>query len=150
MYIERKQDLSFYYFVKGLFSDAPFVTVVDGFPEGEITFPTVSVDNQRIETYDFELGNKTRQQVRTWVIDIYALNKSQRDDFSYRILNALEGSIPIYNYDEGFPPDTSPSQVGCYLPNQIEVNLYKIDTDQTNKLYWRAFIFYTGEYSYLE
>jgi len=42
----------------------------------------------------------------------FAQTKAQRDEIGYRILDSLEQCIPVYDYDEGFPPDTTPTNLG--------------------------------------
>jgi hypothetical protein len=112
MNIYRKEDLSMYYFVKGLFSGTPFVKVVDAFPEQLLEIPTVSVDTGKLSEEVFELGNRNKIRRRIWFIDIFANNKSQRDDFGYKILESSKDGIPVYDYDMGFPPDVTPSKIG--------------------------------------
>lgn len=146
MYLERKQDLALYYFIKDLFSDVPFVTVVDGFPEEEITLPAISVDADTIDTSRFELGNRDRIEFRIWRIDVYAKNKSQRDEFSYRILNALEECIPVYDYDLGAPPQTLP-KLGCLQPEEIRMKIIKIMPELVSTMYYRATISFTATYT---
>lgn len=113
MLIYRKEDLSVFYFIKATFSSYSLLTVVDSFPENEVlTIPTVAIDAGKLTEEDFELGNREKVRVRTWYIDIFAKNKSQRDDMGYSILAATRNGINIYDYDEGFPPDFSPSRIG--------------------------------------
>lgn len=113
MYQERKEDLSVYYHISDQFTDvSDFVSIEDSFPEEPISIPSVSVDAGELDHKLFELGNKTPLRIRKWRIDVFAKNKSQRDDFCYRILNSLDDGINVYNYDEGFPPDVTPSKSG--------------------------------------
>lgn len=112
MLIYRLEDLSMLYFIKGIFSDASnLITVVDSFPEQILTVPTISVDAGRLDEYEFELGNRDLLRARTWYIDIFAKNKSQRDDFGYRILDQSKNGINVYDYNEGFPPLVTPSRI---------------------------------------
>lgn len=147
MYLERKQDLSVVYFIKDSFEDYSFITIVDGFPEGELTIPTISVDNDEIDTYPFELGNRNRAQFRTWYIDVFAKNKSQRDEYSYKILNELEEGISVYNYDEGFPPDQQPTRIGALIPDDIKLRIIRINPELVDKLYYRATVIFTAVYN---
>lgn len=147
MYIERKQDLSVYYWIQDIFSDAQFVTVVDGFPNSELTLPTISSDASVIDTRPGELGNSKRIQSRLWFIDIFAKDKSQRDEYGYRILNELESNVPVYDYDEGFPPDISPTQIGCLIPEGIRMEIIKIRPELVDTLYYRSTISFTAIYS---
>lgn len=138
MYIERLEDLSVYYFLKDKFLSTPFVTVVDAFPEGALVIPTVSVDNGKIDVREYELGNRDGVRVRRFDIDIFAKNKSQRDEFGYMLLNELKNGIPVYNYNEGFPPSVTPTKIGSL---QVLAKSYipiRINADVVEKLYYRA------------
>jgi hypothetical protein len=116
MELERKQDTSIYFWLKSLFTDAPFINIVDGFPDEELILPTIALEYDNISTNPFELGNKTNMRTRRWYIDIFAVNKSQRDEIGFRILNALESKIIINDYDQGIPPAYSgPWSVLGYL-----------------------------------
>jgi len=139
LYTERKEDLSVYYFLKDVvFLSTPFVTIVDGFPEGDLKLPTVAVEAGRIDVVEYELGNRVGLRVRRWYIDIYANNKSQRDDFGYKLLDVLKDPIPVYNYDEGFPPSVSPTRIGVLSILSKSFDPIKISADVVNKLYYRA------------
>lgn len=148
MDIERKKDLSIYYWLQDLFSDVSYVNIEDGFPTGELEIPTVAVEGGVINLKPHELGNRNRIFKRLWFIDIFATNKSQRDELSYRILRALENVIPVYDYDEGFPPPT-PTQLGVLDTLSISGVPIKIFPEMTQKLYYRFNISFTAEYSIL-
>lgn len=146
MYLERKQDLALYYFIKDLFSDTPFVTVTDGYPEEDLTLPTISVDADTIDTTELEIGNRERFQFRVWYIEVFAMNKSQRDEFSYRLLHALEECLPVYDYDLGNPPDILP-KLGCLQPEELRMRIIKIMPELVSTLYYRATISFTATYT---
>ena len=138
---ERLEDRSVYYFTVNLFSDAPFIKIVDAFPESEtLTLPTIAVRNGTILTAPWEMGARKRYKGRYWFFDIFAKTKDQRDDIGYRLLNALELPIAVYNYNEGFPPDITPSQLGSLLPDEIRFEPIEIIPEIVGKenLYFRA------------
>lgn len=147
MYLERNQDLSVYHFVEEMFEDVSFVTIVDGFPDEELSVPTVSIDNGDIDTYEWELGNRNRAQFRTWYIDVFAKNKSQRDDFSYKILNEIEEGIPVYDYSEGFPPEHDQTKLGALQPEEIKLRVIQIAPELVDKLYYRTSVEFTAVYN---
>lgn len=138
MYLERLEDLSIFYFLKNEFSSNSFITVVDGFPEGDLSLPTVAIEAGRIDVQPYEMGNRDGLRVRRWYIDIYAKNKSQRDEIGYRLLNELKNGISVYNYNEGFPPSVSPTKIGVLQVLAKSYNPIKIDADVVEKLYYRA------------
>jgi len=145
MWRERKEDLSVYYFLKDVFSDAPFITIVDGFPEGDLKLPTVAIEAGKIDVVGYELGNRDGMRVRRWYIDIYAVNKSQRDEFGYRLLDELQNGVPVYNYDEGFPPSVSPTREGTLIVDSKSYNPIRISADVVDKLYYRATVTFVAQ-----
>jgi hypothetical protein len=143
--LEREQDLSVVFWLKDLFGST--VNIVDAFPTGELITPTVAVETNTIQANPFELGNRKKIKIRSWYLDIFAKTKSQRDDIAYKILNALEESIPVYDYDMGFPPDVRPDQIGCMLPDSIQLQVVKVMPELVSTLYYRATITFTTDYS---
>lgn len=147
MYNERLEDLSVYYFLKTQFSDAPFITIVDGFPEGDLVIPTIAVEAGKIDVVGYELGNRDGVRLRRWFIDIYAKNKSQRDEIGYKLLDVLKNGIPVYNYNEGFPPSVTPSRAGTLSVESKSYNPIRISADVVDKLYYRATISFVAQNS---
>ena len=147
MHLERLKDLSVYYWLTNLFADFTAVNVVDGFPMETLTIPTVSVEWARLASSPYELGNRKGDYIRSWYIDVFAINKSQRDDFTYRLVEALENPIPVYDYDEGFPPNVSPTQLGVLLPDDIEIKRIAIMPELVDKLYYRSQVLFIANYS---
>lgn len=139
MTIYRLEDLSVISFVKELFLPYAFITIVDEFPTQILTIPTISVVNGRLIEDRFELGNRDAGlRTRRWFIDIFAVNKSQRDDFAYKILDSTDNGINVHNYNEGFPPDASPSTVNHL--DVISKSYEPIDVipELNEKLYFRG------------
>jgi hypothetical protein len=147
VYIERKQDIAINYWLKNLFSDAPFVTVVDGFPQDDLVLPTISVEWSTLETYSSELGNRELGKKRMWFLDIFAKDKAQRDEYAFRILHALEdGGISVYDYDLGFPPTATP-KIGCILPDSIAIEIIQVMAELTDLMHYRATVSFKAEFS---
>jgi hypothetical protein len=113
---------------------------VDGFPEGDLILPTIAVEAGRIDVEEYELGNRDGSRIRQWFIDIYAKNKSQRDEFGYRLLDVLKNGIPVYDYNEGFPPDVSLTQIGALVVLAKSYNPIKVLAQVSEILYYRATI----------
>jgi hypothetical protein len=147
MLLESKIDRSVYFFMKNLFIDAPFIHIVDGYPELEIDLPTVAVENASIDTYPFEIGNRNRIEYRIFNIDVFAKDKAQRDEYGYRIINALEEGIDVYDYDEGFPPDFSPTKLGKMIVDTIEMEIIKIYPELVSTMYYRSTVKFSAFYS---
>lgn len=147
MYLERKQDLSIYYWLKDdIFADAPFINIQDGFPATNLKIPTVSVEGNDIDIGPFELGNPYGIKFRVWDIDIFGANKSQRDEYGYRVLNEVENKIPVYDYDEGFPPAVTPTKIGILIPEQIKMEIIRVDPNLVSNMYWRATVSFVAIY----
>lgn len=138
MNIYRLEDLSMYFFIKDLFSDVSFIRIVDSFPEEILTIPTISIDAGRIKEELFEVGNRDRVRIRTWYIDVFAKNKSQRDDFGYRILDESNNGINVYDYNEGFPPDVAPSRAEHMDILSISYEPVPVMLDEVEPKYFRG------------
>lgn len=149
MHLLRKQDLSVLYWLKNLFADSPMINVVDGFPETGLVLPTVALEEDITNTEPIQLGDRTTAKIRNYFIDIFAETKTQRNEIGYRLLEALDDKISIYNYDEGFPPGTSPSKLGVLDPTQQTLEPIKVLPELTEKLYYRATVSFLAEYSQL-
>lgn len=139
---QRKIDLSIFYWIKSKLPS--FVTVLDAFPNSansddpQLALPTVSIDSINLKGFPLELGSNERF-LRFWAIDIFTKNKSQRDDFAYLFSDSLlNESIPVYDYDQGFPPDVSPSQIGYLVPSEIDAKPVYVFRDLVQDLYWRS------------
>ena len=147
MHLLRKQDLSIYYFLRDdVFALYDFVNIEDGFPDKELELPTVSIEALDISPLIFELGNRVGRKDRFWTMDIFAQQKAQRDEFGYLIIDELENGIPVYDYDEGFPPDVSPTQLGALDVRDIRATPVIIFPDIQEKLYWRMSIAFSTIY----
>lgn len=150
MYQERLEDLSVHYWLKDKFSPYPFVSIEDGFPEKLLTLPTVSSEWDDIDSYQLELGNRQVVKERVWYIDIFAKNKSQRDEFAYKVFNDLDDGIPVYDYNEGFPEQgIAPTRLGCLQILDRKVRRVGIVPELTDELYFRAVVIFTARYDKL-
>lgn len=142
MRLNIKLDRSIYYWLISLVNNS--VHVEDGFPTGNLTLPTVSITALDIEGVPFELGG-TDLSWYFWRIDIFAKNKNQRDDLAYQIFDHVEGNIPVYDYDEGFPPPT-PSQIGILIVKKRKLKPIHVFENLVEKLYWRSSITFFTTY----
>lgn len=138
MLIYRLEDLSMIYFVKDNFATFPNITITDEFPKQILAVPTISVVNGKLIEEEFELGNSDTVRIRRWFIDIFAGNKSQRDDFAYRILNLSKQGINVYDYNEGFPPSVSPTKINHLDVISRSYEPIDILPDANEKLYYRG------------
>jgi len=147
MELQRKQDISLLYWLEDLFEDAPFVTIVSEYKPTELVAPCIAVETGDTEGDVYELGNRTILMEREFYLGIYAKNISQRNDYAYKVFNNLyENAIPVYNYDEGFPPDVSPTQIGNLLFKRARISPLGIDPELVDKLYYQSLVKYTAIY----
>jgi hypothetical protein len=139
VYIEREEDLSVYYLITNLFTDVAGLKVVDDYPVDNLIIPSIAVVAGKIRLEDFELGNRVGRRYRKWMIEVYAKNKSQRDEYGYRILNGFTNGITVYDYDLGFPPVVVPKAEHLDVV-QREMDIIRIMPELVDKMYYRATI----------
>ena len=148
MHLLRKQDLSIYYFLVDMFSAFTFVNIADGFPDDELELPTIAVEAMDVDSIPHELGSRAGLKDRFWDIEVFALNKAQRDEFSYLIMDNLEVGIPVRDYDEGFPPP-EPTKLGTLDVSNLTLSVVTIFPTIQEKLYWRMSITFTTIFNQL-
>lgn len=136
--IYRLEDLSVFFFIKNMFLDTSYIEIVDSFPEEILAVPTISIDAGKLKEELFEMGNRDRVRIRTWYIDIFAKNRSQRDDFGYRILDQSKNGINVYDYNEGFPPDVTPSRIEHMDVLSISYEPIPVMLDEVQPKYFRG------------
>jgi hypothetical protein len=136
--IYRLEDLSMFFFIKNMFQDVSFIDIQDSFPEKILDVPTISIDAGKLKEELFEIGNRDKVRIRTWYIDIFAKNRSQRDDFGYRILDQSKNGIIVYDYNEGFPPDIAPSRIEHMQVLSDSYEPIPVMLDEQEKLYFRG------------
>lgn len=138
MNIYRLEHLSVDHFVKDIFQPYPFITFTHEFPNTVLQVPTISVVNGKLSEEEFELGNPDTIRIRRWFIDVFALNVSQRDDFAYEILIESKQGITVYDYNEGFPPDASPSAINHLSVISRTYEPIPVIRQENEKLYYRG------------
>ena len=146
MELQRKQDLSLVYWLKDLLIDTPFINIVSEYTENNLSVPCIAVETGVTDGEPFELGNRSLLQQREYYIDIYASNISQRNDYAYKIFNELTAPVSVNDYDEGFPPDVTPTQIGSLLLNRIRIVPIEVEPELLKTMYWRSAVIYTALY----
>jgi len=139
MLLERKEDLAVTFLVTNLFTDVTGLKIVDGYPVDSLVVPSIAIEAGKIRLENFEIGNRGSRRYRKWIIEVYAKNKSQRDEYGYRILNGFDNGIAVYNYDLGFPPTVVP-QLEHLDVVQKEMDIIRIMPELVDKMYYRATI----------
>jgi hypothetical protein len=139
MFTEDLEDMSAYYWLKNLFTDTPLIKIVSEFPQGDLQVPSISIEPMRINTVPWEMGNPKTVKFRRFVIEIFASNITQRKQCVYKILNELDkAKIPVFNYEQGFPPDVTPLQIGSMDVAETVADFKRVFPAITEKLYYRA------------
>jgi len=118
------------------------ITVEDGFPPGELDLPTVSITSLDTTGTPFELGGCDKDTM-FWRVDVFAVNKAQRDELAYIIYKQLEDGIPVYDYDLGF---VAPPQIGTLVVSKRNLKQIHVFENLVEKLYWRSGITYFTYY----
>jgi len=131
------EDLAIYYWLVNSFSTVPGIKIVDGFPEEPLIPPTISVDWDETEVRNFQLGDRAGSRLRTWYIDVFAKNKSTRDEFAYKIHNELKDGIIVYDIVSGVPTAT---KIGHLNILQRRIKVVRIDPELVSTMYYRASI----------
>lgn len=149
----RQEDLSVYFFIKGLIG-SKVKRVVDSYPYTEIEndtleVPCVSIEHSQTVDDGGELGSSWFR--RTWAVDVFAITDTQRDELGDIIFQALDGSIPIRDYSQGFKNDGK-ALSGADL-RIIEYALVEDRTmrptyafaSQSEKKFWRMTVTFTTQ-----
>lgn len=147
IHLYTNMERSLYYWLSDLFSSYSFIKVVDSFPDSDLTIPSVALTADEIQLKRLELGNRKFEDIdRMWFIDIFAENKTQRNDLAFLILDNLDNYIAVYDYNYGFPPNVSPPQIGVMIPYSLRFVPLKVFPELTDKMYWRGQIIFFTKY----
>ena len=121
----RNEDLSVYFFVReisiggGRVIGDVVANIVDGYPYNELESSTLVIPCISIEarlTTDENAGELGASWFRrSWAVDVFANTDTQRDEFADTIFQALDMSIPIKDFSEGYRKDTGKSISGADL-----------------------------------
>jgi hypothetical protein len=147
MNLDIKQNLSVYYYVREVLSGYPTIHVTDDYPNTELVLPSVSVVSNDIYTEPLELGNRHGIRNRAWDIEVFGANKNQRDEITYVLMDSIEDYIPVYDYDQGFPPSGVP-MIGVLelKPRTLVATPTRVFPELVERLYWRTSIKFLTEY----
>ena len=150
----RMVKLSVYYFLKDKLDDGDWgstgyannelVTLKDAYPtdeeldrivlpenytgdSNEIVLPVVAIDSGYQNEYPYELGSGPGT-ARQFIISIFGRERGETDDLSQQIYEWFrDNNISLNNYNEGFPPTVTPTQVGTIEVDRVSlvpINIY--------------------------
>ena len=145
--LERKKDISIVYWLRDVFDDVTNIDILDEYSVKELQVPSLALQTGLITGEDFQLGDRTQKLIRLWHIDIYAKSTEQRNDIAYRLLREVDDGIPVYDYDEGFPPDYDPTQIGTIGVFNKGYTPIAVVPELLEKMYWRGSVTIFTEYS---
>lgn len=110
---------------------------MDGFPSDNLVVPSISVEWDETEYHGIQLGDRSGSRLRTWYIDVFAKNKSQRDEFAHKIYNDLKNGITVYEIENGIP---TLEVIGHLNILQRREKVVRIDPELVSTMYYRATI----------
>lgn len=142
MYVEDKAHYSLIQKLKTEFQTE--LEVKDSFPKEELLVPTLSVNLVSVDFTNLQIGDYNNIRELSWVIDVFALNKTQRNQIVFKLFYILEKKIPIYDYDLGFPPQSIP-EIGSLTPTRLRIEFIEVQAEKPEDLYYRAAGIYTAE-----
>jgi hypothetical protein len=96
---------------------------------------------------DFQLGDRSGKRLRTWFIDVFAKNKTTRDEFSYKIHNELRNGITVYDISDGVP---TLDKIGHLNIVQRRIKVVRVDPELVSTMYYRASISILAENTILQ
>ena len=120
---------------------------MDGFPDDPLALPTISVEWDDTEVVDFQLGDRSGKRIRTWYIDVFAKNKTTRDEFAYKIHNELRNGITVYDIVAGVPTQ---DKIGHLDILQRRIKVVRVDPELVSTMYYRASISILAENTILQ
>lgn len=113
------------------------MNIVDGFPNDPLALPTISVDWNTTDVNYIQLGDREGSRIRSWYIDVFATNKTTRDEFAYKIHNELKDGITVYDIVNGVP---TTDVIGHLNILQRRIKVVRIDPELVSTMYYRASI----------
>lgn len=88
------------------------VVTPTGMAESEIVLPIVALEYADQNELPFELGNKSGT-MRSFIVSVLGREEGETDDLAQQIFEWFRNyRISINNYNEGFPPEVTPTVIG--------------------------------------
>lgn len=140
MYVEEKAHYSLIEKLKNQFQNE--LDVRDSFPEKKLIVPTISINLLAVDFTKLQIGDYNNIREMNWLIDVFALNKTQRDRAVFKLFSILEQKIPIYDYSVGF---SNPPEIGALIPTKLRIEFIEIEAEEVEELYYRAAGLYTAD-----
>ncbi|RPK20067.1 hypothetical protein [Paenibacillus xylanexedens] len=82
-------------------------------------YPAVAIYEDETETKPYELGSSQTEKTKTYIIQVFSERGGERNDVTDSIVELLEGSIGITDYNLGFPLNEDGTLNDSFDPYQI-------------------------------
>jgi hypothetical protein len=80
-------------------------------------YPAIAIYEDDTDTTPYELGNSSTEKTKSYVIQVWSERGGERNDATDSIVEMLEGSIPIIDYNAGFPTNSDGTKNTSFNPN---------------------------------
>jgi hypothetical protein len=105
--------VDYYYCIFNIYDESSNATT-DSFK-----YPAIAIYEDDTDTAGFELGSATKETTTTWIIEVWAERGGERNDATDNIVKMFNGTIPIVNYNNGFPVNSDKTLNINFNPNDI-------------------------------
>ncbi len=102
-----------YYYCKFNIYDESSNETTDNFK-----YPAVAIYEDVTNTRAYELGSSQTEKTKTYIIQVYSEQGGERNDVTDSIVEMLEGSIGITDYNYGFPLNEDGTLNTSFNPSQ--------------------------------
>jgi hypothetical protein len=82
-------------------------------------YPAIAIYEDETETEPYEIGTATTEKVKSYVVQVWSERGGERNDVTDSIVEILERSIPIIDYNAGFPVNNDGTKNMSFNPNSI-------------------------------
>lgn len=82
-------------------------------------YPAIAIYEDYTDTRGYELGSSQTEKTKTYIIQVFSERGGERNDVTDSIVEMLEGSIGITDYNEGFPLNEDGTINTSFDPNNI-------------------------------
>lgn len=80
-------------------------------------YPAIAIYEHQADTQAYELGNSATEKIKTFIIELWTERGGERTDATDQLVTMLEGSIPIIDYNQGFPYNSDGTLNTSFNPN---------------------------------
>jgi hypothetical protein len=103
--------VDYYYCPFNLYDESSNETTDNNFK-----YPAIAIYEDDTDTQPYELGSASTEKIKTYVIQVWSERGGERNDATDSIVEMLEGSIPIVDYNAGFPTNADGTKNDSFNP----------------------------------